>query len=147
MNSGLPPIVKSAERLLLEVEKAVSSFPRKYRYSLGGDLRCGALDAVLLSQEAFRFSRDKGKQAAVMDRLAEAIDKIKVRLQLGQRLQCYSFARFEEIGRIAADLGKQCGGWQKQIREHMKGQIPAAVSRRERPQILSTGIASHEANR
>ncbi len=71
-----------------------------------------------------------------------AIDKIKLQLQIAQRLQCYSFQRFELLARIAADLGKQCGGWQRQIAAILNGQNPTATRRPERTETLSTRAAS-----
>lgn len=35
----LPPIVKQAERLMLEIEIAVRQFPRYHKYAVGAELR------------------------------------------------------------------------------------------------------------
>lgn len=39
MSFSLPPIVKAAERLLLEIELAVRRFPRYHKYTHGTHLR------------------------------------------------------------------------------------------------------------
>lgn len=39
MTYELPPIVKASERLMREIEIAVTRFPRAHRYTLGSDLR------------------------------------------------------------------------------------------------------------
>ena len=39
MSFSLPPIVKAAERLLLEIEQAVRRFPRYHKYTHGTRLR------------------------------------------------------------------------------------------------------------
>ena len=62
-------------------------------------------------------------------------------LQLGQRLQAYkSFGQFEALTRVARELGKQAGGWNRQ--QHPKGQNAAATRQPQRAQILSTPAAS-----
>jgi len=43
---GLPPIVQSAERLLVCIEQAVRGFPRDHKYTLGADLRRQAMTTV-----------------------------------------------------------------------------------------------------
>jgi len=134
---------------MLELEREVPRFPRRHRYSLGQDLRGNVLEAALLSHEAFRAVRDPQRHAALVSDLVEAVDRLKLRLQLGQQLQVFvSFARFEEIIRIADDLGRQCGGLQRKIRQqHPNGQNPAASRRPERPETLSTRAALIEAQR
>jgi hypothetical protein len=37
--SGLPPIVRDAQRLLLAVEQCVHNFPRYHKHPVGADLR------------------------------------------------------------------------------------------------------------
>ncbi len=147
MNSGSPAIVKAAERLLYELELAVTVFPRKHRYQLGSDMRAEAVEAVLLAQEAFRAAREKSRQAELVGELSRVIDKLKLRVQLARRLQCYSAGRFELIAKIVVDVGKQCGGWKRQIDLHLNGQNPAPARQPERPETLSTRTASIEANR
>jgi len=141
---GPPTIVKAAEQLLFEIERAVAAFPRKHRYQLGADLRSGAVDAVLLSQQAYRAMRDRPRQAGLVDALALVVDKLKLQLQVAQRLQCCSFARFELLARMAIDVGRQCGGWKRQISSLVNGQNPQAAQTRshaERAETLSTRAA------
>ena len=58
MSANLPPIVKLAERLMLEVERAVRAFPRYHKYSLGQELRQQCRDVVRLCYRAWR-ARDQ----------------------------------------------------------------------------------------
>jgi hypothetical protein len=74
--------------------------------------------------------------------LVRAVDGLKIRLQLGSRVRAFgSFAQFEMLARLAADLGKQTGGWHRQ--QHPKVQNAGAISApSQRDQILSTRTAS-----
>lgn len=137
----LPPIVKLAERLLLEIERAVRRFPRYHKYAHGTDLRQQAMKVAKLAHRAWR---DRQRRSDWTSRLNFAIDDLKLSLQLCKQVEAFvSFEQFEAIARVAADLGKQCGGWQKQ--QQSKGQNASARdARAQRPKTLSTRTASHE---
>lgn len=125
MTCGLPPIVKAAERLMGEIEIAVTRFPRAHRYTLGADLRQQVMAVARLAHKAWR---DREHQDERIGELAEAIDDLKLTMQLGQQVKAFaSFAQFEALARIAGDLGRQCGGWQK--RRSAKGQNADEVAR------------------
>lgn len=136
----LPQIVKSAERFMADVELAVARFPRAHRYTLGSDLRTNAMEVARLAHRAWR-DRD-----TALDALSDAIDDLKLRLQLGQQVKAFvSFAQFEALARSLNDLGRQCGGWRKQ-RRSVNGQSARSSSATgQRSQILSPH-AAHEAN-
>ena len=137
-----PAIVKASERVLLEIEKAVRGFPRYHKYACGADLRCDARQVAKCAERAWR---DHQRRALWVGRLVFAVDDLKRDLQLSLRIQAFgSFREFEALARLVADLGRQCGGWQKQ---QSKRQNPGAqTGASERPQILSTRAASVEAN-
>jgi len=142
---GLPPIVQSAERLLVCIEQAVRGFPRDHKYTLGADLRRQAMTTVRLVHRAWR---DKAQVDDVLQRLIWAVDELKPSLQLGRQIQTFaSFAQFEACADLAVQLGKQCGGWQRHRMGN--GQNSGGTSpRRERPDVLSTHAArgaAHEA--
>src|SRR6185437_9814527 len=105
MSYGLPPIVKRAEGLMGEIERAVAHFPRRYRYTVGARLSEEALQVALLAHEAW-LARERLES---LTELARAIDRLKLRMQLAQHVQAFaSFAQFESLARVAADLGRQC---------------------------------------
>jgi hypothetical protein len=132
----LPQIVKSAERFMTDVEIAAARFPRAHRYTLGADLRKNAMDVARLAHHAWR------DREATLDELSDAIDDLKLRLQLGQQVHAFvSFAQFEALARSLNDLGRQCGGWRKQRRsvKGQNGKRPDTAS--QRPSILSSRAA------
>ncbi len=100
MSFELPPIVRLAERLLLEIELAVRAFPRYHKYAVGAELREQARNAARLTHRAWR---DRARQAEWTGKLAFAIDDVKLTLQLGKQVQAFkSFRQFEAIARLAA---------------------------------------------
>jgi hypothetical protein len=137
----LPQIVKSAERFMADLELAVARFPRAHRYTLGSDLRSNAIEVARQAHKAWR------DRAASLDPLSDAIDDLKLRMQLGQRVHAFvSFDQFEALARSLHDLGRQCGGWRK-VRRGVQGQNgrPSSAGAQS-PSILSSRAASHEAS-
>jgi hypothetical protein len=143
MSYELPPILKLSQRLLLEIEQAVKRFAKYHRYTVGTKLRDQAWEVRAIAERAWR---DKSRQAQWVSDLVWAVDELKFGLQLGKEIKAFiSFAQFENLARLAADLVKQVGGWFKQ--QHPKGQNGVTVnSSRQRPTTLSTRAASCEAN-
>jgi hypothetical protein len=142
MSFALPPIAKAAERLQLEIEQAVRAFPRYHKYALGSDLREQARTVVRLCHRAWR---DRPRQRHWTEQLVWAIDEVKLSLQLGSQLRAFrSFAQFEQLIRLAEDLGRQAGGWKRQ-QQHPQGQNAAAGAQPQRAQTLSTRVASASA--
>jgi hypothetical protein len=118
MTFQLPPIAKTAERLLLEIEQAVAGFPRRHRYTVGAELRQQAMGVTVLVHRAWR---DRKQQLALIERVIWEVDSLKIRMQLCSRLRAFaSLAQFEMLARIARELGKQAGGWYRQ----QKGKHP-----------------------
>lgn len=140
MGFTLPQIVKSAERFMADVELATARFPRAHRYTLGSDLRKNAMEIARLAHRAWRDRK------ASLDELSDAIDDLKLRLQLGQQVKAFvSFAQFETLARALNDLGRQCGGWRKQRRSVNRQNAQPSSAAEQRPSILSSR-AAHEAN-
>jgi hypothetical protein len=142
VNYQLPDIVKASERMLAQIELAVRGFTRYHKYAHGAWLRGQAMQVALSAHRAWR---DRAHQPERIEQLSEAIDGLKVGLQLGKDIQCFaSFAQFEMLARLAADLGRQCGGWRKQRRRNGQNAAePSAPS--QRAEILSSRAASVEA--
>lgn len=140
MNRELPPIAKLAMRVLACVEEAVTRFPRRHRYTLGSDLRNRAMAVARAAHMAWR---DQGGRHQRVRDLAAAIDDLKLTLQLGKEVNAFvSFGQFEAVARLVNDLGRQCGGWLKQMRS--QGQN-VTDSPSQRARILSSRAASQGA--
>ena len=98
-----PPIIKAAERLLVEIEKAVRQFPRYHRYAVGADLR---RQAMTVYTNANRAWIDRPQQAELVGQLVWDIDALKQHLQVAKLLHAFnSFRRFEMLVRLAHELG------------------------------------------
>jgi hypothetical protein len=144
MSFSLPPIVRLAERLLADIEQAVRQFHRYHKYALGADLRAAARTVAKLAHRAWR---DRARIGEWTGKLVWAIDDLKLELQTGQRIKAFrSFAQFEALARLCADLGRQAGGWHRQQCPNGQNRT-AQPAPRERAEILSTRNASRsEAN-
>src|SRR6185437_6638431 len=118
MSFSLPPIVKLAERLLVDIEQAVRRFARFHKYSFGADLRAQAMKVARLAHRAWR---DRARQAEWVGQLVWAVDDLKLSMQLGSR---------------AADLGRQTGGWHRQLHPNVQNGPHRIAGQRD--QILSS---------
>src|SRR6185312_3693135 len=128
----VPPVVKQSERLLLEIERAVMKFGRFHKYSYGTTLRDSAMQVAKLSH---RVWRDRAHQAERIGELVWAVDDLKLSLQLGCQMRAFaSFAVFEELARLAAEIGRQVGGLHR--KQHPKGQNGQRIGDGQRAQIL-----------
>jgi hypothetical protein len=143
MSFELPPIVKSAERILKEIEVVVRRFPRYHKYASGARLREQAWEVATLTTRAWR---DGARRADWIEDLAVAIDGLNLSLQLAKQVEAFrSFAEFEALARLVADLGRQCGGWKKH--QQGKGQNePSQQASERRSQTLSSRDAQRGAN-
>ncbi len=122
MSYEAPPILRLAERLLVDVEEAVRRFPRYHKYLLGQELRAQAMRIARLSHRAWH---DRAGQGDWLKQLVWAVDDLKISLQLGMRIKAFSsFHQFEQLALLTGELGKQSGGW---YRQYLKGQQAAAV--------------------
>ena len=142
----LPPIVKAAERLCVEIEQAVRRFPRYHRYQIGADLRAQAMAVYARADRAWR---DRAHQRRWVIQLVWDIDELQRRLQIAKQLKATaSFRQFEHLVRLIEALGKQAGGWRRHLQQHPNGQNaqgPRAAA--QRAKTLSTCAASMGANR
>jgi hypothetical protein len=135
-----PTIVKLAERMLKDIEQAVRGFARFHKYQHGAVLRARAM---AVAEAAHRAWRERGVVLYV-EQLVDAVDSLKIALQLGQQIHAFaSFRQFEAIARVQADLGRQCGGWLRTRR--VNGQNASARSQVQRAERLSPR-AAHGAN-
>jgi hypothetical protein len=142
MAHSLPPIAKAARLLTVQIETAVAGFARSHRYAVGADLRS---DVRAVHRCAHRAWREPWNQLQRVAQLSEAMDELKLTLQIAKELHAFrSFGEFESIARNASDLGRQCGGWLKRLRQ--KSQNDRASSSGQRAQILSSHAASGEAH-
>ncbi len=108
--------------LLLEIEQAVRDFPRYHKYTLGSELRCQAMMICRCLVRA--LNADKAERLPYVRRLTEAVDDIKLQIQLGKELHAFrDFRQFQTVSEQAVCIGRQSGRWRATLR-------PAATSRK-----------------
>mgnify|MGYP003964623867 FL=1 len=107
------PIWRDANRLLVEIERAVRGFPRYHKYPLGSELRRQAMTICRLISRAIS---DKQRQYHHLERLKLAVDDLKTQIQLAKELQVFSsFTQFQTLSELAVAVGRQSGGWAKRL--------------------------------
>ncbi|MBQ1784556.1 MAG: four helix bundle protein [Gammaproteobacteria bacterium] len=112
-NTQQMPIWRDASRLLVAVEDAVRHFPRYHKYTLCHEMRQQAMQVCRLISRA---SRSVEQRASYVGQLAEAMDDLKLQIQLAKRLRVFRhFAEFEALATLAVAVGKQCGGWKRHM--------------------------------
>jgi hypothetical protein len=140
----LPPIVKAAERLLVDIENAVRRFPRYHRYQIGADLRTQAMSVYRVASRAWR---DRAHQRRWVEQLVWAVDELKQYMQTAKLLHAFtSFRQFEELARQAHGLGAQAGGWRKSFETPNAQSAQGSNAVPQRGKKLSTCAASTGAN-
>ncbi len=134
MSFQLPPIVKLAEQLLVDIEQAVRRFHKDFKHQIGAELRTQAMNIARIAHRAWR---QPSRRVEWLTNMVEAVDDLKLTMQLGVRIKAFaSFSQFEALARVLRELGRQVGGGHK--RQHPKGQNPTPRVAPERAQILST---------
>ncbi len=114
------PIWRSANRLLLEIEQGVRGFSRYHKYTIGHHLR---ETAMRICQALHRAFSRRNSQIKMVQQVAELIDDIKMQIHLAKELHAFhSFAQFQRVAElaVAVALGKQAGGWLKQVRAEVR---------------------------
>lgn len=113
-----PPILKEARELQRKVQLAVMRMPRAHKYDVGAELRH---DARAVIRSALLAWRDRAHQLDRVRAVSIAMDDFKVTMQLAQDVRAFaSFRQFEDLARTASSLGRQVGGWLKQLRDEVK---------------------------
>ena len=134
----LPPIYRDCRRLLLHTEACVQRFSRYHKYTVGTDLR---QQAMALMRGVHMAVYDKANQLRHVQALVWQVDAYKLTLQLAidigafvhgkagqQKTTAPGFAAFETAAQLAAQIGKQCGGWQKVAGQAAAAQATQAAS-------------------
>lgn len=120
------------------IEGAVTRFARAHRYGSGADLRAAAKAVVQSVRSAWRNPELRLERVRSV---SEAIDTLKEELQLAQGVRAFgSFREFDAIAKEVDTLGRQCGGWLRDLQS--SGQNPRAYGPAERAQTLSARTAS-----
>jgi len=128
MSTPLPPIYRDIRRLLVHTEEVVRHFARYHKYTVGTDLRTQAMSMM---RGVNRACFDTAQQARHVQTLVWLVDDYKLTLQLAMEVGAFKnaakgqahFNQFEEAANLAANIGKQCGGWQQKTASRPRAQV------------------------
>ena len=132
MTTQLPPIYRDCRRLLVHTEQMVMRFARYHKYTVGTELRQGAMTIMRTVNQAVR---DRPHQVQHVQSLVWRVDEYKLTLQLAMDVGAFfhsvkgsqskvspSFHAFEQAANLAATIGKQCGGWRQALARHQRAE-------------------------
>ncbi len=109
------PIWKAAIDLAVHLEHAVRRFPRYHKYTLGTELRQTSQRLCRLVARA-NTAQAQGR-LAVLDQLVLGVEEMKTLLMLAQEVRAFAhFNEFANATDLVVALGKQSGGWRRQVR-------------------------------
>ena len=128
MSIPLPPIYRDVRRLLVLTEEVVRRFSRYHKYTVGTDLRT---QGMALMRGVNRACFDTEQQAGHVQALVWLVDDFKLTLQLAMEIGAFkagakgqaNFQQFEDAATLAANIGKQCGGWQQKTARRLRAQV------------------------
>ena len=101
-------------RLAVEVERAVSGFPRYHKCTLSTELRKAA---HLICQEVAHAALWAPLRLQTLQRLVERIEALKISVQRAKELRAFAnIAQFQRVVEPAVSVGRQSGGWLKRVR-------------------------------
>ena len=107
------PLWRDSQQLLLLIEQAVRHFSRYHKYTLGTDMRRQAMRICRLLARAYN---DKEHRLSHVIKLNEAVDDLKIQIQLAKELAAFRhFKEFDTIARLAVAVGKQSGRWRQRL--------------------------------
>ena len=110
------PLWRDATLFLAETERAVRSFPRYHKYTLGSDLRRQAMNICRLVARAAQAGA-LAEREPLIAQLVWQVEDVKMSVQLAKEVEAFaSFAQFQHLAEPAVALGKQSGGWWKRAR-------------------------------
>jgi hypothetical protein len=142
MSIQLPPIYRDCRRLLVHTEEVVRRFSRYHKYTIGTDLRQGAMRVM---RGVHKAVYDRAQQARHIEALVWLIDEYKLSLQLGMEVGAFvhaakgvaSFAGFETAAVLAAEIGKQCGGWQQRARARAHASVATPLVQKDGVEVAA----------
>jgi len=151
MSTPLPPIYRDIRRLLVHTEEMVRRFARYHKYTVGTDLRTRAMQMM---RGVNRACFDTAQQAQHVQALVWLVDDYKLTLQLTMEVGAFKnaakgqahFSQFEEAANLAAQIGKQCGGWQQKTASRLRAQVGQPVAHQGlRPDVQPAAPGSKSA--
>jgi hypothetical protein len=143
MKSDLPKVVKDAQRARACIYESVSRMPRRHKYGVGQQLDASA-EAVVMAINDFWREAEPVRKLEFAREMCRQIDRLMFRLQLANEVHAFrSFAEFESVARIVAEVGSQSGGLRKGLERKSQNAAAATAPPMQRALTLSARNASH----
>jgi hypothetical protein len=105
------PIIETAYRLVLELNKTVVKFPRHQRGGLGRRIEEAGVN-FLETLTAARY-RDLSSKPELLTRASNYLDNLKLCVRMSFDLGYLPNRSYEELARTITETGRMLGGWRK----------------------------------
>ena len=101
------PVYRDTYRLILKVFEYTQEFPREYKYSLGQDMKC---DALQLVRSIYRANKANDKKAH-LEAFLDDFELLKLEIRQCTDMKILSFKKQAELSVLMDSIGKQVTGW------------------------------------
>ena len=101
------PVFKDVYRLILLLFAHTKGFPRKYKYTLGQDMK---RDGIVLVRSIYRANKAKDK-IEYLERFLDDFEVLKLEVRLCVDLKILSIKKQAELSGLMDGIGKQIPGW------------------------------------
>jgi hypothetical protein len=111
------PIYRDANRLVIEIENCVKSFPRYHKYTLGSEMRDIAYKLFI----AITYSiNNKNTRIKTVTKAHNFSEILKIKIHIAKQITNLSFKMFENLVALVITISKQCKSWQKQLQRNQQ---------------------------
>lgn len=108
---NMPKVVEDCHALLAWIIPKLDQFPRNRRYTLGEKIETGLLQVLeQLIQAAYQKARSNGLDTANLQ-----LDVVRHLWRLSHTLKSISTQHYGQGAERMVELGRQIGGWRKQV--------------------------------
>jgi hypothetical protein len=107
--TDLIPVVQRSYDLCAHLHEHVNRFPRAQRGLLGRTMVDGALQMLVSLTVANRRSR----KDEALEEASGRLDALRITMRLSKRLGYLSNGGYEDLSRVADEVGRMLGGWIK----------------------------------
>jgi hypothetical protein len=103
------PIYKACYDLLMDLYSMARDFKREYKYTIGQEMKNGAMQMVLF---VFKANSSQDKEPA-LNELNDRFETLKLLIRLCVDLHLLSPTQHAKLWEKMEDIGRQLTGWRK----------------------------------
>ncbi|MBQ8481281.1 MAG: four helix bundle protein [Alphaproteobacteria bacterium] len=121
------PIFLESYKLLVELYKVTTNFPREYKFSLGQDIQ---KDTMELFRCIYRANSHQDKVPYLED-FAAWFEAVRLEIRLAHDLNIISQRKYAQLSLMMENIGKQSNAWRKHEKVRLQKKIETQQSHAE----------------